>query len=109
MKPGGKTKLLSTVNLLESLSWEEVEGLGRRVPEAHLDRGRILYTPTYRSQILFLLLRGQMRLYKSEEGREITLGVVGAGEMFGEAAFTARSQGAYAQAMQPSEVALMSR
>jgi CRP/FNR family transcriptional regulator, cyclic AMP receptor protein len=73
-----------------------------------LDRGRILYPPTHRSQILFLLLRGQMRLYKSGEGREITVGVVGAGEMLGEAAFSARYQGSYAQAMQASEVALIS-
>ena len=60
-----------------------------------MDWAQILYTPTHRSQILFLLLRGQMRLYKSAEGREITLGVVGAGEMFG-AAFTAIRQGSYA-------------
>jgi len=109
LEPREKTKLLSAVNLLESLSWEEVEGLGRRVPETHLERGRILYTPAHRSRILFLLLRGRVRLYKSAAGREITLGVVGAGEMFGEAAFTAGRQGAYAQAVEPSEVAMMSR
>lgn len=55
-----------------------------------------------------MLLRGRVRLYKSAEGREITLGMVGAGEMFGEAAFTAGRQGSYAQAVEPSEVALMS-
>jgi hypothetical protein len=37
LEPGEKTKLLSAVNLLGSLSWEEVEGLGRRVPETHLE------------------------------------------------------------------------
>jgi CRP-like cAMP-binding protein len=60
-------------------------------------------------QVLFLLLRGRVRLYKSVEGWEIILGVVGAGEMFGEAAFTSRRQGSYAHAMEPSEVALMNR
>jgi CRP/FNR family transcriptional regulator, cyclic AMP receptor protein len=109
LKPGEKTKLLSAVNLLESLSWEEVEELARRMPQTHLDRGRILYTPAHQSTILFLLLRGRVRLYKSAEGREITLSVVGAGEMFGKAAFTAGRQGAYAQAVEPSEVAMMSR
>jgi CRP/FNR family cyclic AMP-dependent transcriptional regulator len=109
LEPREKTKLLSAVNLLEALSWEEVEWLGRRVPETHLERGRILYTPANRSTILFLLLRGRVRLYKSAEGREITLGMVGDGEMFGEAAFTAGRQGSYAQAVEPSEVALMSR
>jgi CRP/FNR family cyclic AMP-dependent transcriptional regulator len=103
-----KTKLLSAVELLDSLSWEEIGKLGRRMPEMHLERGQILYTPAYQSRTLFLLLRGRVRVYRVAEGREITLGVVGAGEMFGEAALTnRRRQGAYAQAMKSSEVVLM--
>ena len=111
MKPGEKTRLLSVVGLLDSLSREEVEGLGRRMPDIHLDRGQILYTPSHQSGVLFLLLRGRVRVYKlATEGREITLSMVGAGGMFGEAAFIAgRCQGSFAQAMEPSEVAMMSR
>lgn len=103
--------MLSVVGLLEPLSREEVEELGRRMPEMRLDRGRILYTPTHRSGVLFFLLRGRIRVYKSAtEGREITLGMIRAGGMFGEAAFTAgRCQGSFAQAVEPSEVAMMSR
>jgi CRP/FNR family transcriptional regulator, cyclic AMP receptor protein len=109
LEQGEKTKLLSVVDLLDSLSREEIGQLGRRMPEMHLERGQILYTPAYQSRTLFLLLRGRVRVYKVAEGREITLSVVGAGEMFGEAALTnKRRQGAYAQAMQSSEIALMS-
>lgn len=108
MEQGEKTKLLSVVELLDSLSWEEIGKLGRKMPEMHLERGQILYTPAYQSRTLFLLLRGRVRVYRVAEGREITLGVVGAGEMFGEAALTSgRRQGAYAQAMKSSEVVLM--
>jgi CRP/FNR family cyclic AMP-dependent transcriptional regulator len=68
-----------------------------------------LYTPAHQSRTLFLLLRGRVRVYRVVEAREITLGVVGAGEMFGEAVLTnRRRQGAYAQAMKTSKVALMS-
>jgi CRP/FNR family cyclic AMP-dependent transcriptional regulator len=110
LEPGEKTKLLSAVNLLDSLSWEEVDRLGLRMPEMHLERGQILYTPAHQSRILFLLLRGRVRIYKVAEEREITLDLVGAGEMFGEVALTdKRRQGAYAQATEPSEVVLMSR
>ncbi len=49
-------------------------------------------------------------MYRVAEGREITLGVVGTGGMFGEATLTAgRRHRAYAQAAEPSEVALMGR
>lgn len=74
-----------------------------------LDPGQVLYTPAYQDKILFLLLRGRVRVYRVAGGREITLGVVRAGGMFGEAALTpGRCQGAYAQAAEPSKVALMS-
>ena len=76
----------------------------------HLDRGQVLYTPAYQGTVLFLILRGRFRLYRVGEGREITLGVVGAGGMLGEAALAARRRhGAYAQATESSEVALMKR
>jgi CRP/FNR family transcriptional regulator, cyclic AMP receptor protein len=105
-----KVRLLSAVDLLESLSWEEAERLSRRLPEMSLNGGQILFTPAHQGRVIFLLLRGRVRLYRVAEGREITLGVVGTGEMFGEASLTAgRRHGSYAQAAEPSEVALMSR
>ena len=110
MEEREKARLLSAVDLLESLSWEEVERLGRRLPEMNLKGGQVLFTPAHQGRVIFLLLRGRVRLYRVAEGREITLGVVSTGGMFGEAALTAgRSHGAYAQAAEPSEVTLMGR
>lgn len=110
MEEREKVRLLSVVDLLESLSWEEVEKLSRRLPEMSLNGGQILFTPAYQGRVIFLLLRGRVRLYRMAEGREITLGVVGTGGMFGETALTAgRRHRAYAQAVVPSEVALMNR
>ena len=75
-----------------------------------LKREEVLYTPVHQGRMLFLLLRGRVRIYKVAAGREITLGVVAAGEMFGEAALAPRlCQGAYAQATEVSEIGLMSR
>lgn len=109
MGPEEKTRLLRSVNLLEPLSQGEIEDLGRRLPEMSLKRGEVLYTPIHQSRMLFLLLRGRVRIYKVAAGREITLGVVGGGEMFGEAALASRRrQGAYAQAMEASDIGLMS-
>lgn len=110
MEEREKTRLLSAVDLLESLPREEVERLGRRLPEMSLVGGQVLFTPAHQGRAIFLLLRGRVRLYRVAEGREITLGVVRIGGMFGEAALTAgRRYGSYAQAAEPSEVALMGR
>jgi len=105
---GEKVRLLAAVDLLEPLSREEVERFSQRVPVVHLGEGQTLYTPGRKGRMLFLLLRGRMRIYKVAEGRELTLNVVRAGETFGETALMAeRRHGAYAQATEPSEIALM--
>ena len=58
--------------------------------------------------MFFLLLEGRVRVYRLEAGREFTIGVLEAGEMFGEAAFTSgEGMGSYAQAISPSRVAFM--
>lgn len=108
MEPEEKTRLLSMVSLFESLSREEIEILGRKLPDMRLDRGQMLYTPDYRGRIVFLLLRGRVLVYRVVGTQEFILGMAGAGEMIGKVAFAdRRPQGAYAQAMEPSEVAML--
>lgn len=101
---------LSSAGLFAAFSREEVESIASTIPIINLDRGRHVYTPAYRGRLFFLLLRGRVRVYKTERGHEITVAMIGAGETFGEAAFTARRfKGSYAEALVPSRVALMSR
>jgi CRP/FNR family transcriptional regulator len=106
-----EVRLLSTVDILEPLSEEELEGLARRSPDTHLEKGEIFYTPSDRSERLYILKKGKVRIYRTApDGREFTLSVVDAGTVFGEMALTAqRLEGAYAQAMEPSILLMMSR
>jgi len=99
------------VDVFEPLSAEEIERLDGRLPVARLETGDIFYSPEDPSEKVFILRRGKARVYKAAaDGRELTLAVVGAGTMFGEMTLTAqRLQGAYAQAMEPSEVSTMLR
>jgi CRP/FNR family transcriptional regulator, cyclic AMP receptor protein len=106
-----RIRLLSMVDVFEPLSAEEVERLDERLPDVHLERGDIFYSPDAPSEKVFILRQGKVRIYKvADDGRELTLAVVDAGTMFGEMSLTAqRLQGAYAQAMEPSEVSIMLR
>jgi CRP/FNR family cyclic AMP-dependent transcriptional regulator len=104
-----KVRLLSLVKVFESLSREELRDLTRRIPEIPLHRGQTLYTANYRRRIFFLLLKGRVRLYEMADGREFTLLVVEAGELFGEVAFTGEEvRGTYAQAMTDCAISVMS-
>ena len=96
-----EVRLLSTVDILEPLSEEELEELARRSPDRHLEPGEIFYTPNDNTERLFILKQGRVRVYKTTEGRELTLSIVDSGTVFGEMSLTAqRLQGAYAEAME---------
>ena len=108
---GERIRLLSMVDVFESLSAEEIARLDERLLDAHLETGEVFYSPDEPSEKVFILRRGKARIYRvADNDREFTLAVVDAGTMFGEMTLTAqRLQGAYAQAMEPSEVSTMGR
>ena len=105
-----RIRLLSLVDIFEPLSTGEIEQLNGQLSDIHLEPGEIFYTPQDRSERLFLLWKGRVRIYKTTDGREFTLAVVDEGTVFGEMALTAqRLQEAYAQAMETSEISVMRR
>ena len=105
-----RIRLLSLVDIFEPLSTGEIEQLNGQLSDIHLEPGEIFYTPQDRSERLFLLWKGRVRIYKTTDGREFTLAVVDEGTVFGEMALTAqRLQEAYAQALEASEISIMHR
>ena len=105
-----RIRLLSLVDIFEPLSEEEIEQLNGQLSDVHLEPGEIFYTPQDESERLFVLWKGRVRIYKTIHMREFTLAMVEAGTVFGEMALTAQQmQGAYAQAMEPSELSVMRR
>jgi len=106
-----RIRLLSLVDIFEPLSEEKIKQLNGQLPDRRLQRGEIFYGPEDRSERLFLLQKGKVRMFRTTpDGREFTLAVVEAGTVFGEMALTAQQlEGAYAQAMEPSQVSTMLR
>ena len=106
-----RIKLLSLVDIFEPLSEEEIAQLNGQLPDRRLEEGETFYGPEDRSERLFLLQKGKVRMFRTTpDGREFTLAVVEAGTVFGEMALTAQQlEGAYAQAMEPSQVSTMLR
>jgi CRP/FNR family cyclic AMP-dependent transcriptional regulator len=102
------TTLLSGVGLFELLSREQLERIAHGIPAKTFEVDEHVFTSTYRGEVFFLLLEGQVRIYRLEAGKEVTISVLEAGEMFGEAAFTSREgKGSYAQATTPSKIAYL--
>ena len=106
-----RVRLLSLVDIFEPLTKQEIESLNGQLPDRRLQSGEIFFGPQDRSERLFLLQSGRVRIFRSTpDGREFTLAVVEAGTVFGEMALTGqRLEGAYAQALAPSQVSTMLR
>jgi CRP-like cAMP-binding protein len=106
-----RIKLLSLVDIFEPLSEQEIERLDGQLPDVHLERGQMLYGPQDQTERLFLIQKGKVRIFRTTpDGRELTLAVVESGTVFGEMALTGQQlEGAYAQAMEPSQVSTMAR
>ena len=104
-------RLLSMVEVLESLRPEEVANLDRRTADLRLGPGEMLFAPHEARETLFFLKEGRIRVFKmTPEGRELTLAIVNAGTILGETALTAQhAQDAYAQAVVPSTVSVVTR
>lgn len=108
---GEDSRLLSLVDIFESLSSEEIEDISWRSSSVRVQGGEILFDPADPSETLFVLKSGRVRIYRrGPEGREFTLAVLEGGTVFGESALTSRgTRGAYAQCMEDSEIAILRR
>jgi len=105
-----EVQVLSRVEILEPLSEEELRELLRQSPDTHLDPGEIFYTPEDTTENLFILKKGRVRIFRTLDGRELTLSEIEPGTVFGEMALTAqRIRGSYAQALEPSILITMTR
>jgi CRP-like cAMP-binding protein len=106
-----RIKLLSMVDIFEPLSKQDLARLNDQLPDVHLEPEDMFYGPEDYTEKLFILRKGKIRIFRmTPDGREFTLAVVEAGTVFGEMALTAQQlEGAYAQAMESSQVSTMAR
>ena len=100
-------QLLSRVDVLETLPPEEIERLDQIVLERSFNTDEIIYAPEDASESIYLLLAGRVRLYGMARGHEHTFNVLRSGTIFGVASLTERTQGEYAQALEPSRIGLL--
>lgn len=104
-------RLLSRVDVLGSLSEEELAELARRCPAFSVRGGGDFYSPERHDGGLFLILEGRVRVYlTTPTGKEVTLDQLGAGTVLWLRRFEAlRTDAMHVQAVEPSVLAFMGR
>ena len=106
-----KLHYLSKAELFCDLSPEELKDVARIATMTTYPAGRIFYSPNEQGEILFILKKGQVQLYRmSEEGRKLVIGTLGAGTIFGEMALTGlRMYDAFAEATEEALICILNR
>lgn len=104
-------ELLKNCPLCRDLDPSELDALTAIAAFKKINKGEIIFFEGDPAIGFFVLLRGQVRVYKaSPDGREYTLHRIGPGQMFAEAAiFRGKTFPANAAAVEPSAAAFFPR
>lgn len=102
---------LTRVDLFRDLSELELEELDRMTTMSTVDRGKVFYRPGEMGEILFLLKKGRVQLYRiSPDGKKLILDTLEAGAVFGEMSLIGqRMHNAFAEAIETCLICVMSR
>lgn len=102
---------LSQINLFEDLPMEDLRIIDALAPMSMMRKGTLILDPTIQKRHLYLLKRGRVRLFKmSEDGKQLTLGLLGQGNILGETESLSTGMGSvYAEALNDTVVCALGK
>jgi CRP/FNR family cyclic AMP-dependent transcriptional regulator len=106
-----RTWCLAEVDIFCDLSEEEMAAIATAAPMKTYQAGEILYAPTQPSEVLFILKKGRVRVFRvSADGRALTTAIITPGTIFGEMVLLGQHMyDNYAEALDDAVVCVMSR
>jgi CRP/FNR family cyclic AMP-dependent transcriptional regulator len=106
-----KIGYLQMVDIFQDLTEAEIEEIDRATTMSTYRRGKIFYMPEDTSEVLFLVKKGRVQLYRiSPDGKKLVIGTVGPGTVFGEMALIGQGmQNTFAEAVEECVLCVMSR
>ncbi len=106
-----KIGYLRSNELFRDLGEKEMEMLDRLTSMTTCESGRIFFTPGETGQVLFLLKKGRVQVYRlSPEGKKLIIATLDEGTLFGEMAVVGQGMyNTFAQAIEPCTLCAMSR
>jgi len=108
-----ETKLtyLSNIEIFQDLSTNELKEMDRQLTMSTCESGRIFYMPEETGEVLFLLKRGRVQLYRiSPNGKKLVVVTLGPGTIFGEMSLVGQGMhNTFAEAVDECLLCVMSR
>ena len=106
-----KIEALSEIDIFQDLSDQEMEEMDRATTMSTCEPGRVFYGPDESGEVLFLLKRGRVHLYRlSPEGKKLVVAVLEKGAIFGEMTLVGQGMhNTFAEAVDECTLCVMSR
>jgi CRP-like cAMP-binding protein len=106
-----KLFLLSQINLLDELPMEELQVIEEMSEMKPVKKGTLIFSPEKPIEALFLLKKGQVRLYKiNQSGKQFTVDILVDGNIFGEtSSLPLTDDDMYAEAMTETYLCMISK
>ncbi len=106
-----KLEALSEIEIFQDLTDQEVEEMDRSTTMSTCETGRVFYGPDEAGEVLFLLKKGRVQLYRlSPEGKKLVVTVLEKGAIFGEMSLVGQGMhNTFAEAVDECTLCVMSR
>ena len=106
-----KITLISHINLFEELPMEELEAIDKMSTMQPVKKGTLIVSPANPMKALFLLKKGQVRLYRvNSQGKQFTTDILVDGNIFGETtSFSLTDEDMYVEAMTDTYLCTMAK
>ncbi|MGD8585502.1 MAG: Crp/Fnr family transcriptional regulator [Chloroflexota bacterium] len=106
-----KLAYLSNIEIFQDLSQGELEEMDRQTTMSSCEPGRIFYMPEETGEVLFLLKKGRVQLYRlSPNGKKLVVATLGPGAIFGEMSLVGQGMhNTFAEAVDECLLCVMSR
>ena len=92
-----------------SLAPEELDELRRKAQVRNLPRQALVVSEGDRTDSLYIILSGKVKVFLAEDGRQVTLRQLGPGDYFGEMVLDQGPRSASVMTLEPTSLAMVSR
>lgn len=108
---GKKISYLSNIQVFRDLSPDELAEMDRQLTMSTCDAGKIFYMPNDSGEVLFLLKKGRVQLYRiAPNGKKLVVATLGPGSIFGEMSLVGQGMyNTFAEAVNECVLCVMSR
>ncbi len=102
---------LSNIDIFQDLSPDELKEMDRTTTMSTCEPGRVFYAPNDTGEVLFLLKKGRVQLYRlSPDGKKLIVAILDEGSIFGEMSLVGQGMhNTFAESIDDCTLCVMSR